>query len=138
MRLALILNLAGTVILFLSFQATSSNFRLITTKDGKSALCVDQRAMMIATPDGGWTIGAQKCPDWENARPAAVVNIEHPSFITLGFILTTFGFLLQFLSFPSPKSAAEMRLELKGFQKAEELKRKINPHTGLPHSSKLK
>ena len=126
MRLALILNLAGTVILFLSFQATSSNFRLITTKDGKSALCVDQRAMMIATPDRGWLIGAQQCPDWENARPAAVVNVEHPSFITLGFILTTFGFLLQFLSFPSPKSAAQMRSELKAAERAERKAEKKN------------
>jgi len=119
MRLALILNLVGTVTLFLSFQATSSNFRLITTKDGKSALCVDQRAMLIALPGGGWTIGSQQCPDWENARPAAVVNIEKPGFVTLGFILTTLGFLLQFLSFPSPKSAAQMRIELKAAERAE-------------------
>ena len=138
MRLALILNLAGTVTLFLSFQATSSNFRLITTKDGKSALCVDQRAMVVALPGGAWTIGSQQCPDWENARPAAVVNIEKPGFVTLGFILTTLGFLFQFLSFPSPKSSAQMRKELKEFQRAEDMKQKINPHSGLPRSPKLK
>src|ERR1700691_5183089 len=101
MRISLLLNLLGTALLFLSFQATSSNFRLITTSDGRSALCVDQRAMLIALPNGGFQMGIQKCPEWENARPAAVVNIERPSFVTLGFICTTLGFLLQFLSVPS-------------------------------------
>ena len=112
-RFALLCNLLGTVLLFLSFQATSSDFKLITTSDGRSALCVHNRALLIFLPNGGWQLGARECPEWEHARPAAVVNIERPMFVTIGFSLTTLGFLLQFLSLPSPKTIAQMRADLK-------------------------
>jgi hypothetical protein len=134
MRFALLLNLFGTVLLFLSFQATSSNFRLITTSQGDSALCVDQRALIISYAVRGMSIGTMDCPDWQNARPAAVVNVERPSFVTLGFICTTLGFLLQFLSIPTAKTIHDIRKELKELQRAEQLLRKLNPDTGLPHS----
>jgi len=38
----------------------------------------------------------------EHARPAAVVNIEIPALVTVGFLFITAGFLIQFLSGPSP------------------------------------
>lgn len=60
--------------------------------------------------------GMRNCPDWEHARPAAVVNIEMPSMVTLGFIFITTGFLLQFLAVPGPKTIAQMRQELKKVQ----------------------
>jgi hypothetical protein len=63
-QFALILNLAGTVALFYSFQATSSNFRLITLVTNsalgtseQSALCVYGQTMMSAQKSGSWTIG---------------------------------------------------------------------------------
>lgn len=123
--------------LFLSFQATSSDFKLVTTSSGDSALCVNGRAMIVARSNGGWLIGSRTCPDFEKAKPAAVVNSEHPVLITFGFLLSTLGFLLQYLSFPSPKTAAEMRQELKAFQRTEDLKKKINPYTGLPRSPNI-
>ena len=119
---ALILNLLGTVALFYSFQATSSNFRLVTHKadsvlaapgDEESALCVYGHAMMVAGKRGGWTIGGGPCPDWEHAKAAAVVNIEHPVFEGLGFALLIFGFALQYFAVPQPKTVAQMREELK-------------------------
>src|SRR5438477_5134189 len=104
MRFALGCNLAGTVLVFLAFQATSSNFRLITTSDGRSALCVNNRALIIAIPNDGFTIGTSSCPEWVNARPAAVVNFENRTFVWLGGILTFLGFAIQFLAIPSPKT----------------------------------
>ena len=124
--------------LFLSFQATSSSIKVVTTSDGKTALCVNNKGMVVFTPGLGIQLATSFCPEWEHARPAAIVNIEKPIFVTWGFILTTAGFLLQFLSFPSSKTSAEMRKELKEFQRAEDMKRKINPHTGLPRSQKPK
>jgi hypothetical protein len=103
-QFALILNLLGTVGLFYSFQATSSNFRLVTVKTEsalgsfeQSALCVYRHAMMTATLPGGWSIGGGPCPDWEHSKAAAVVNIEHPFLEGLGFSLLLAGFLLQYL-----------------------------------------
>ena len=107
-RIALICNLAGTMLLFLSFQATSSNFKLITTSDGRSALCVNNYALLEVGPKNTFVIGQANCPEWEHARPAAVVNIERPIFVTIGFALTSLGFFLQFLSIPSPKTIAQI------------------------------
>jgi hypothetical protein len=64
------------------------------------------------------------CPDWQNAKPIALVTVERPTLIYVGFALLVFGFLLQLLAVPSPKSLAEMRAELKAAQKLEKLKSK--------------
>ena len=134
MRFALILNLVGTVMLFVSFQATSSNLKIVHTSDGRTALCIDKHALMIDIPPNGLMLGASTCPEWQNARPAAIVNIELPILVTFGFILTTAGFLLQFLSLPSVKTTAQLRKELKEIQRAEQEKHRVNPHTGLHHN----
>ena len=142
MRFALILNLAGSLLFFFSFQATSSNFRLLTTSDGRNALCVDDRALIVtdaskdSNGDFGFVLGMRRCPDWENAKPAAVVHIEKPYFVTLGFVLLTIGFLLQLLSIPNPKTASQISQEITDFQRAEREKLKLNPSTKLPHSTK--
>jgi hypothetical protein len=112
-RFALLCNLFGTVLLFLSFQATSSNFKLITTSDGRSALCVNNRGLVVSHPNGGFAIGSSTCPEWERARAVAVVNVERPIFVTIGFAFASFGFLLQFLSIPSAKTIAQIRADLK-------------------------
>lgn len=113
MRLALFLNLLGAALLFFSFQATSSNFILITGSDGTSALCVNGKSLVAELPGHGWRIGGAPCPELEHGRPTAVVNSEHPFFVTLGFIITIIGFALQFLAIPGPRSIAAMRKELR-------------------------
>jgi hypothetical protein len=111
-RVSLCLNLAGTIILFFSFQATASDFRLITTRDGKAALCVSQYAVFISSEGGReLSLGHKTCPDWDNGKPAAVVNVEHPRFVTLGFILLMLGFVMQLLS-TQPKTVAQIRKDL--------------------------
>lgn len=103
---ALFLNLFGTILLFLSFQATSSNFKFVSTADGRHAVCVYEKAFVIRDPDAGLHFGAFPCPNLENARPAAIVNAEHPSFIFLGFALNGLGFLLQILGVLSKQNSA--------------------------------
>lgn len=129
-QFALFLNLVGTFALFYSFQATSSKFRLMTVsyenaggKGERSALCVYGHNMMTATSEGGGSIGFGPCPDWEHSKAAAVVNIEHPFLVTFGFLATLFGFAIQFLAIPNPKTIAQIRKELKFAQAEERLRR---------------
>lgn len=123
------MNLVGTVLLFLSFQATSSNVRIITSPAGLTTICVDKIALFTRLAEGGWLFRTSAvCPDWEQARPAAVVIIEKPLFVTIGFGLTTLGFLLQFLSIPSPRTIAQMRKELRDLEKARKLREKMAQH----------
>lgn len=58
-------------------------------------------------------IGHEGCPAAQQARPAAVVNVEHPCFVTVGFLLIVFGFIIQFFAVPEPKSIAGLRKEIK-------------------------
>ena len=113
MRFALICNLVGAMLLFLSFQATASKFRLVTDKWGDAALCVNDRLLMQALSNGGWRIGSERCPEFDKGKSVAVVNIELPWLAYLGFILTLVGFALQFFAFPGPKTVAAMREELR-------------------------
>jgi hypothetical protein len=131
-QFALILNLVGTALLFYSFQATSSDFRLVTavsksvlTKEDikQYALCVNDYALIVSDSKSGIIMGHRGCPDWEHAKPAAVVNIEHPTFEGLGFLILLAGFLLQYLAVPQPKTIAQIREELKRL-KAEQKKTK--------------
>jgi hypothetical protein len=126
MRFALFCNLVGAVFLFLSFQAASSNFRLVTDKWGDSALCVKDRVLVQAMVNGGFKVGSMACPQFEDAKPVAVVTIELPWLAYLGFILTLIGFVLQFFAFPGPKSIAAMREELRLAKRLEQDKQKTN------------
>jgi hypothetical protein len=115
------MNVAGTFLLFYSFQATSSDFRLVTAKTNSAvagefrqyALCVNNYTLLETDSRHSVMIGSNGCPDWQHARPAAVVNIEHPSFLTLGFALLFFGFIIQFFAVPEPKTIAELRYQIK-------------------------
>ena len=87
---------------------------------------MDTRALFIADQTGqmGFAFGDNSCPEWEHARPAAIVNIELPWLANLGFVLTVVGFLLQFFAFPGPKSIAEMREDLRIAKKQQQLNSK--------------
>src|SRR5207302_10950785 len=107
-RFALALNVIGAGILFFSFQATSSDFRLVTarTKSVLSAeplvqyaLCVNKNTILQTDSKGNMAFGGTRgCSVWEHYKPAAVVYFEHPSFVTVGFILLMAGFLYQLLA----------------------------------------
>jgi hypothetical protein len=125
-QFALILNLAGTALLFYSFQATSSDFRLVTSisksvilskEIRRYALCVNNYALVETDSEHGILIGHENCPDWEHAKPAAVVNIEHPTFVGIGFVILIAGFFVQYLAVPQPKTVAQLRAELKSLKR---------------------
>jgi hypothetical protein len=125
---ALLANLAGTVLLFYSFQATSSDFRLVTVpseifSDQKQyALCVNNYVIISSDGRNGVLFGHAGCPSWDNAKPAAVVNIEHPFFEGLGFFLLISGFALQYFSVPQVATVSYYRRQLK----EAKLKEKLN------------
>lgn len=111
-RFALVLNLFGTLLLFVSFQATSSNVRIVRTRDGSmTALCVESEAIFV-TEKRGVGIGAN-CPSITDGRPVAIVNIEKPALVGFGFIMILIGFALQIISVPDAKTIDDMRRQLK-------------------------
>jgi hypothetical protein len=152
-RFALLLNLLGTIVLFYSFQATSSDFRLVTaTYDPTKryllppatlvaggghappgtkqyALCVNDYTLMASDAASGIRLGFRGCPSWENAKPAAVVNIEHPRFVGLGFVMILAGFLLQYFAVPKPATIVYLRDQLRKAKKEEQLKREAAKNT---------
>jgi hypothetical protein len=81
---ALIANLVGTVLLFYSFQATSSAFRLIKRDLGNAQLeyriCADELTLSKADTRGNMIMNLGPCPPSLDQRPAAIVTIEHESF----------------------------------------------------------
>jgi hypothetical protein len=114
------MNLAGTLLLFYSFQATSSSFRLVKRQpsglfsvNSEYSICVEDYTLMSTDARGGVVIGHRGCPTSQDDRRAAVVNTEHPTFITIGFFLIFFGFMILFFSVPEPKTIAQLRYEIK-------------------------
>jgi hypothetical protein len=108
-RLALFLNLAGAILLALSFSATSSDFRLITARDtdvfGKPspghtayAICANNYTLAITDSAGGLGMGIRNCPNWDKSYPAALVIADHPVWLQIGLALAIFGFLIQLLT----------------------------------------
>jgi len=76
------------------------------------AICIKDFTM-LQTTGHSVGIGHMGCPTSEDDRPAAVVNTEHPRFITLGFLMILTGFIIQYFAVPEPKSIAELRKEIK-------------------------
>jgi hypothetical protein len=124
-----ILSLVGALLVFLSFQATSSDFFLTNLKNGDKALCVGQTALVVwASKNNGLAMGVAKgCADVADTPKVAVVTVEFPLLSYLGWLLLFIAFFLQFLSIEKPSfpQAATARLNSR-----------TNPHTGLPHSKK--
>ncbi len=101
----------GSVLLFYSFQATSTNFLLVTTPDDLTALCVDDYALLIAGPKDRVRVGS-KCPEAATAKSTAVANTENPRLAPGGFLCILVGFLSQLFSIEcsqSPRFRAESR-----------------------------
>jgi hypothetical protein len=123
MRIALFLNLLGTVLLYLSFQATSSTVKIVRTTDGRTALCMGE--IGVFANKGNVVEFGLGCPDPTNARPIAIVTVEKPALIYIGFALLTLGFLTQLLSVPSPKTLAQMRADVKAAEKTQKLAKRL-------------
>jgi len=100
-RLSAVLNIVGSILLFFSFQATSTKFLIVPTNDGRTALCVGSEAMFVVKPGGGIGIGT-KCPDSDKGKPAAVVNTECPVLAVIGFLMILGGFITQYKSIEKP------------------------------------
>jgi len=77
------------------------------------SICVEDFTLLSTDARGGVMIGHRGCPTALDDRRAAVVNTEHPLFVTIGFLMTILGFLIQFFSVPESKSVAELRAEIK-------------------------
>jgi hypothetical protein len=77
---------------------------------------VNNYTLLESDAVSGILLGHSGCPSWENAKPAAVVNIEHPDFEGIGFALLIIGFALQYFSVPQPATIAHLRRELKAAQ----------------------
>jgi hypothetical protein len=102
-QLSAFLNLLGALLVFLSFQATSTDFFLVTTKENKTALCVGKSAMFVMGPGTSLLIGTA-CPEaMPGARPTAVVNTDAPWLAILGWALLFVGFFFQLFSIEAPK-----------------------------------
>ena len=105
-----LLSIAGTFLLVFSLQVTSTNFTIVTTQDGNSALCVGKEAMFVVKQGGGIGIGA-RCPEWETGKPAAVINTEHPNFVTIALFLLIAGFVMQLISIFKPIQKIETQID---------------------------
>jgi len=92
----------GTILLFYSFQAASTPFLLVINKDSRAYLCVGNRALFSMTQDGSLGVGTS-CGDTTNARPAAVVNLEHRSWGIIGFVLLLLSFGFQGFAIEKPR-----------------------------------
>jgi hypothetical protein len=118
------LNFVGALLVFLSFQATSSDFFLTTLKDGRHAICVGKTALMIWSDTGVGAGIRNGCADVTEKPKVAIVTVESPAFSILGWLLLLLGFVLPVFSVekPQPRSPTPQG------------KSKTNPYTGLPHS----
>lgn len=138
-RTALLANLVGTILLALSFQATSSDFRLVTTSDmfvpsnaghppshfnKVFALCTKDRTLVAEGTDASGPaliLSAPGCPDSAHAKSAAVVNLEIPSLLYIGLGCSAFGFFVQFMIVPRRKTVAEINDEMRVLRKQKKL-----------------
>jgi hypothetical protein len=123
----LVLNLAGAALLYLSFQATSSAVKILSQANGTSAICIGETAIFKGR--GNSIVFGTGCPDWPNAKPIALVTVEKPTFLYLGFTSLMLGFLIQLIGIASPKSIREMRLELKEAIQREKIEKGIHGHS---------
>jgi hypothetical protein len=100
MRFALFCNLLGTLLIFLSFQAMSSNVKLLSSNN-TTAVCAYGEALMI-TSNSNVAVGGH-CPDLPQARASTLLSVDHPRTAILGFSLMLLGFFLQWFALPIAK-----------------------------------
>jgi hypothetical protein len=112
-RASAFLNLVGSLLVFLSFQPTSTRLLLVTSKDVNNktvAFCIGDRAVFGLAADGGTQIG-YACPQTENMKPTVVANGDAPWMAKFGWFLLLVGFVLQVFSIePSKLTSEDLRV----------------------------
>jgi hypothetical protein len=84
--------------------------------NGFTAICRDDRAIVILTPGGGVTVGAP-CPT-TMGQSAAIVKTEHPRFLSLGILLIALSSIVGIFWGEGPEQRidrAERRRQMKLF-----------------------
>ena len=87
-RIALGLNLLGTILLVFALQIGSSEVRLVTV-NGATAICRGDRTLFMLSPAGGIAIGSY-CPP-TIGEDAAIVKTDHPRWLGAGLVLIAFS-----------------------------------------------
>lgn len=87
-RIALGLNLLGTILLVFALQIGPSEIRLVTV-NGATAICRDHRALFILSPKETVSIGSY-CPPTIGEN-AAIVKTDHPRWLAAGLVLIAFS-----------------------------------------------
>jgi hypothetical protein len=107
-RAALILNVAGAVILFFAFQANSSVFSLVTgtnpvTGSKMFTICAEGSEMMRTDAGSRMTMignAYNTCPA-DDRNKVALVRSDHPSFAWWGFFTIIIALLVQVFGVPA-------------------------------------
>jgi hypothetical protein len=113
-RIALVLNLFGSVLLAYAFEITPSDVRFVSMQDGATAICKQDIALLILEPNGSWQLGSL-CPESGASSEAAVFKTNHPRFFRWGLRLIIMATLLGLWSQQPLKlmNRAEQRRQLR-------------------------
>jgi hypothetical protein len=84
--LGLACGLLGGVLLALSLELKSSNFRLVEGKDKQVAICLNNKKV-AAGYGGPLVVSDEPCPDMIGTGPTPQVIANRPGFVTAGVIL---------------------------------------------------
>lgn len=90
----LILSVSGGLILTYSLTFKPSHYRLVKTREGNVAICLDNK--LVQSGYGGPLIATDyPCPDMETTGPTLQVVANRPRLSRFGFPLLFLGFVLQ-------------------------------------------
>jgi hypothetical protein len=113
-RTSACLNVLGSLLVFLSFQATSTRLLLVTSNDKSdktAAFCIGDRAFFGISKDGSGTMMGYACPQSENMKPTVVANSDAPWMGKFGWFLLLLGFFGQVYSIePSTLTNEQLRV----------------------------
>jgi hypothetical protein len=92
--MGLLFGLIGGILLFYSLTPRASNYKLVEKNDHDVAICLNDK--VVATGYGGpLRVTDETCPEGIMPSVAAVIEADHPAFVSWGMGLIIVGFLLQ-------------------------------------------
>jgi hypothetical protein len=100
---SLVLNVLGFLLLFVAFQATSSDLAIYSnSKDKIAALCYAGSAMVMldmSVPRGRTNIGiSPQFSPCSSGKPTAIVNTDYPLLGKIGILFVFVSFWMQYKS----------------------------------------